>query len=320
MAIVHLWVGAAIVTAALGFAVAAWWWARGDRRSSDDVPAARLDRVRALPGFRALVRSEWNRRRIEVACLLLALVGIALLASRLVGVSDSAREMRTRDVVLCLDVSDSMKEVDLDIIDTYLALVDTFEEERIGLVMFDAYAVTAFPLTTDRAYIADQLVRAKATIKSGTVPGASAARVGSSLIGDGLMSCTQRFSADESRSRTIVWGTDNLVSGDAIYSVPEAAKHAADANIMVFAIAPKGVPIAAIDELATVLTATRGDVLTLAPGGSTNVATISAAVTAQQKSAILALAQDRSFDVLWPGGLLCVFGLGGSLATCWRRP
>ncbi len=234
--------------------------------------------------------------------------------------SDAAEEMKTRDVVLCLDVSGSMTEVDDDVLATYLALTKTLTGERIGFVMFDAYAVTAFPLTTDHDYVAAQLALARKQISAGPIAGAAAPRVGSSLIGDGLATCVQQFDQEEQkRSRTIVFGTDNLVSGDSIYTVAEAAKQATDSAVMVFAVMPAGSEPAQVEDLTKAVEPTGGDTLLVQPGKETNPALISEAIKAQQKSAILATAQDRSFDLIWPGALLFLAGLGGSLAANRRR-
>ena len=321
MDVIQWWVGAAIVGAGLLLAAVAWWVARPRRTTRGAVPAANLDRIRALPGFHALARAEWDRRRIEVACLLLALAGTALMGSRLIGVGDDSEEMQTRDVVLCLDVSRSMSEVDADVIDTWVSLAETLDEERIGLVVFDAYAVTGFPLTTDHTYVREQLLAVKATLAEGPVAGTTAPQVGSSLIGDGLSTCLQHFDDPErERSRTVVLGTDNLVSGDSVYTVDEASEQARDADVMVFAITPRGTETRAVDELRAAVRSTTGDLLLVEPGRPANTAVISDAVESQQKSAILAMAQDRSFDRVWPGAVLLVVGLIGSLATAWRRP
>jgi Ca-activated chloride channel homolog len=319
--VIQWWVGAVVLGLAVVVAALVWWRSGPGRTAGAPVAAAGLDRVRALPGFRALVRREWGRRRLEVAFLLVAVAGTALLASRLVGVDDDARELRTREVVLCLDVSGSMAEVDADVIDTYLALVGTLEEERIGFVMFDAYAVTAFPLTNDHDYVAAQLAQAKEDIAEGGVPGAAAPQVGSSLIGDGLASCVRALpSGSGSRSRTVVLATDNLDSGDSLYTVDEAARLADDGGVMVFGVMPDGVEEPAVEELQAAAERTDGDVLTIEAGEPTNVATISSAITSQQKTALLASAQERSFDLVPPGALLLLLGLAGSLAAVWRRP
>jgi len=322
MAVIQWWVGAVVLAVAVLVTVIAWWAARPRRDDGDPVLAANLDRVRRLPLFGVLARQERNRSRIEALLLAVAVAGTALMGSRLVGVGDDAQEFRTREVVLCLDVSGSMSRLDADVIDTYLELVSRLEDERIGFVMFDAYAVTVFPLTRDKEYVGEQLLAAKKTIdQPGDVPGTTALNVGSSLIGDGLATCVQHFDQPETvRSRTVVLATDNELAGDAIYSTRQAAELARDAGIMVFGVVPKSSNPRPTDELREAVEPTAGEVITIAPGEQTNVARISSAIAAQQKYAIRALAQDRTFDRIWPGAVLLLIGLAGSLAAAWRRP
>lgn len=313
-------VGLAVLATAAAVAAAAWWLARPRRVRGSAVPASHLDRVRALPAFQALVRTEWRLRRLEAVFLTIALAGAALMGARLVGVGDDSEEMRTREVVLCLDVSGSMRHLDAEVIATYQTLVAQLEEERIGFVMFDGYAVTVFPLTGEREYIAEQLARAKAAIESGPALGVRANNLGSSLIGDGLATCVQHFDRPEDlRSRTIVLATDNQVAGDAIYTVPQARRIAQESNVMVFGIMPADNEPHATETMRAEVEKTNGEVLTIAPGEPTNVARISTAIKHRQKAALLAMAQDRSFDRVVPGAMLLLLGLAGALAASWRR-
>jgi Ca-activated chloride channel homolog len=320
VALIQGWLGAVVLGVAVVTGLLAWWLSR-PRAARRAVPGSSLDRVRALPGFQVLARGELRRRRLETAFHAVALAGVALMAARLVGVGDDSEEMRTREVVLCLDVSGSMKDLDADVIDAYLGLVDTLKEERIGFVMFDAYAVTAFPLTTEHDYVAEQLRTAQGVIERGQVPGTLAPQVGSSLIGDGLATCVQGFDRlDETRSRTIVLATDNVESGDSIYSVQQAADLARSHGVMVFGIVPAANDPEPTEELRTAVRTTHGDVLPLTPGEPANLARITTAVKAQQKSALLATAQERSYDRVAPGAALLLIGLAGSLVGGWRRP
>ncbi|MBN4668873.1 VWA domain-containing protein, partial [Pandoraea nosoerga] len=111
------------------------------------VVVAHVDRLRALPAYR-----DHARRRVR--CLVIAAVcwggaacGAGLVAARLQGIDDDDRQIRTRDVMLCLDVSGSMEGVDRQVINTYIQLADHISDDRIGFVMFDSSAVTVFPLT-----------------------------------------------------------------------------------------------------------------------------------------------------------------------------
>ncbi len=320
MALIHWWVGAVVLAAGVLVAVAAWAVARA-RPVDRGVLVAASERLRHLPSWRDVVRREARQRGIAVAGVSLALAGLALLGSRFVMVTDDSEVVRQRDVVLCMDVSGSMVPVVEDVLDTYLALVDELTEERIGFVMFDANAVTGFALTDDHDEIAVRLAAARAELLGEEpVAGTTAPSSGSSLVGDGLASCVQHFDRpDEQRARTLVLATDNLLSGDSIYTLQEAAGLALERQVMVFGVMPRGTQAHAVAELRGQASRTHGDVLLLTPGEPTNTAVISRAVAAQERSALLATAQERSFDVTAPGVLATLLGLAMATAAERRR-
>lgn len=304
------WLGVCVL-AALALAGGLAWFLRPRRGSGDDVVVATTERLRRLPSFQSRARREVRMRHWQAATMALTVVGCAVLVARTVAVSDESEEMRNRDVVLCMDVSGSMTPVVLDVMDTYASLVAELDGERIGFVMFDANAVTGFPLTDDYAQVLLRLEEIRTQVETSEVAGTRAPASGSSLIGDGLASCVQHFDRrDEKRSRTLVLASDNLLSGDSIYTLEQASDLAVDAGAMVYAVMPPSEDRAARVELATQAERTGGDVLVLDPEDETNVVVIADAVKKQEKKVILARAKSRSFDQLWPGGVLALLGLG----------
>lgn len=218
---------------------------------------------------------------LAFCCWALVLVGAALGASRVYHLSEDSPNRPSRDIVLCLDVSSSMADLDADVITSYLRLISALPDDRVGLVMFDASAVTAFPLTQDHEAVRARLEQAKSELNkvTGTTYGSS----GQSLVGDGLAACVNRFSVGEERSRTVVLATDNLVSGDPVYSTKEAAKLAADKKIMVFAVAPRQKDATATQELSDATALTGGRTLLITPGQPDNLADIAEALRSQQQ-------------------------------------
>ena len=59
--------------------------------------------------------------------------------------------------MLCLDVSGSMSEVDVEVLSVFEELLDGFEGERIGLTIFNSSPVQIFPLTDDYEFIRGHL-------------------------------------------------------------------------------------------------------------------------------------------------------------------
>ena len=238
-----------------------WWWAplvwvaaligvallvvRGVRRarSADRprLPVAHAERLTALPAYR---RALAGYRALVVGFVVCAVVLVALsaaLTARPATVTLTSPELHNRDIVLCLDVSGSMIAYDEAVLEVFGSLTEEFTGERISLVVFNASAVTYFPLTNDYDYISQQLARLGAefadddpSYNDGTLLGN-----GSSLVGDGLASCVTRFDrVQDERSRSVILVTDNIIAGEQIFSLPEAAALAADRGVRVYGINP----------------------------------------------------------------------------------
>lgn len=260
-------------------ALALWLRARRKARSAADAaPVAHSDRLTELPAYRAAVRRYRATLYGAVAVLAVVLVAAIVMSSRLVSVTSYQPEMRNRDIVLCLDVSGSMIDYDAALVRTFRDLVDEFDGERIGLVLFNASAVTYFPLTSDYAFVHEQLKYLENDLSSplseyefinGTLLGE-----GSSLIGDGLGSCVMRFDdIQKERSRSVVLATDNYVAGEPILTLPEAGEFAKERNVRVYGINPGDVSskdyIASFaEEMEEVVLGTDGGYFALADPGA----------------------------------------------------
>ena len=178
------------------------------------------------PSFARIVRRYFRLIGAEVA--LVAVVGVAglLLAMRPLSAQPLQRQSLSRDIMLCLDVSGSMKELDENILRHFSEIAEGLPGDRIGLTIWNGAAISVFPLTEDANYVdgmlefaVDQLNRGARSFVMGTEEG------GSSLIGDGLASCVFRFDRlDEERARSIVFATDNALAGEPLVSLSEAAQ------------------------------------------------------------------------------------------------
>src|SRR5690625_6461369 len=84
---------------------------------------------------------------------------------------------------------------------------------------------------------------------------------GSSLIGDGLVNCVEAFDRkDEERSRSVIFATDNELAGDPLFTLDEAAQHAIDREVRVYALAPSRYFFPAyLEELEAAVDSTGGD-------------------------------------------------------------
>lgn len=215
-------------------------------RRADAWPAAlvsRAERLRALPSFRAAVR-----RRTALLSGIVALGAIAVLLGGVVAARPMAPKTvqpvnASRDIMLCLDVSGSMSDVDVEVLSVFEELLEGFEGERIGLTIFNSSPVQVFPLTDDYAFVKEQLQNVRSSFDYvdetpehwvGTLNGP-----GASLIGDGLAACTMRFDhQDDERSRSVILATDNELAGASILTLDEAAQYAKAQRVRVFALNP----------------------------------------------------------------------------------
>ncbi|MFP1602866.1 VWA domain-containing protein [Microbacterium sp. 2216-1] len=236
-------IAAAVVLVAIVVGVALGLRSRAARNAAPAALVSRAERLRALPAFRASVG-----RRMTALSGILALGVIATLLAGVVAARPmSAQTVQpvntSRDIMLCLDVSGSMTEVDVEVLTVFDELLDSFEGERIGLTIFNSSPVQIFPLTDDYAFVREQLQRMRESFDYldetpehwvGTLNGP-----GASLIGDGLAACTMRFDhLDDERSRSVILATDNELAGASILTVEEAAQYARAQQVRVFALNP----------------------------------------------------------------------------------
>lgn len=159
-----------------------------------------------------------------------------------------------RDIMLCLDVSSSVDNLNKRLVDKLKDMVKNLNGERFGIIIFNTSPVLISPLTDDYEYIIEQLDMIETCLdrrnsgdfsiddfyyyeylQSGTL--VDNEERGSSLIGDGLASCVFHFSEDEKeRPKIVILSTDNDVYGQELITLPEAAKLCAKRDIVVYGI------------------------------------------------------------------------------------
>jgi Ca-activated chloride channel family protein len=290
------WLVGVLAVAVVGLLV---WWALAPRRRTPQGAAyvAHAARLRALPRYRTLVRRRVALGAAISLAALIACSGAILLGGRMQHTLRTDQEESSRDIMLCLDSSASMIDIDLQVLQQFQLIVDGLHGDRVGLTIWNASAVTVFPLTDDYAFIDDQLTQAEqafanpdpfsaaySTFTAGTVLDSSH---GASLAGDGLASCVQRFDrGDEHRSRAVVLATDNDPYGKGIFTLAQASAYAAEHHVVVHGIcAPSTAsrPVA-LDEFKNGAVRTGGTFALLGQDGS--VATVVGAIEALEAKRI----------------------------------
>ena len=328
MELARWWVLPLVAAAALvtGFALRR----RAARRSRDEAGDARAqvansDLLTALPGYgRALAR---YRGLLRAACVLLIglVAGAALLAARPIGTDTVAPDTRSRDIVLCLDVSNSMATSDVALLDTFMTLVGTFTSERVGLVLFASSPVQVFPLTDDYAYVTEQLTAVRDAYGSGNTGSQAWAGTtlgeGTSVISDGLATCLTSFDRPrDRRPRSVVLATDNYAAGPQRFTLEDTARIAITRNIRVYGLNPEDpTGSASTPEAASyqaTMRATAGEYFGL--DDPTQVPRIVAAIGAEESARFTGAPRLVQFDQ--PGVVVGVVALAllGYLALMWR--
>lgn len=182
---------------------------------------------------------------IKTICILL-IFAFAVLTARIFSTKEHKEEIYNRDIMLCLDVSGSVWELDKEIITTFVDIVDNLKDERFGLSVFNASPINVIPLTTDYNYSTSMLKEISKNMEEGDVSSSSAIFIGSaagsrgtSLVGTGLAYCANTFKKNDDRTKIIIFATDNELAGTDIISLEEAANYSKENDIKVYTIGTK---------------------------------------------------------------------------------
>lgn len=191
------------------------------------------------------------------AVIFICVLTSSIMTSRVVKTRTEDNAVYNRDIILCMDISTSVNDLNKELVETYKEVVKSLNGERFGISIFNTSSYTLVPLTEDYDYITENLNTLSEALNNnttdhhgeeylyynryllyGTLVGNNTR--GSSLVGDGLASCIFDFpDLDEERSRIIVFSTDNDVQGKEYINVTDAAKLAKKKGIVVYSVAPK---------------------------------------------------------------------------------
>lgn len=207
-------------------------------------------------------------RIITTICLLASIAVGFILIARPVNIDTVSPEIHNRDIMLCLDISSSVDQLNLDVVGQLKEVVKELDGERFGITIFNGKAVLLVPLTTDYEFVLDSLDHLENSIKTSLqvtgdlslgdylsminkidmdtynykYDGTYADRDGeSSLIGDGLACALFSFpdlKTNDERSRMIIFTTDNELNGNPYVSVEEAAALCKKNDVKIFAVTP----------------------------------------------------------------------------------
>ncbi|SFC60572.1 hypothetical protein [Butyrivibrio sp. YAB3001] len=240
--------------------------------------ASNTSLIKSSPIYKALNR----RYRVLMGVLICAFIGSVVSALVLVArpfkTQDIYSGVKKRDIIICMDVSYSLYELNSEITDYLKGVVKGLAGDRIGISIFNTSSVTFVPLTDDYDYVAyklDELSEYFSLQKElyeeiydhyeyvEDMPDNVAARYyelrdkldyydagtlynnmdrGSSLIGEGLGSALYSFPyiGDSERTRVIIMSTDNQLNSFSreIMNLREASDYCKSNKVTLFSIFP----------------------------------------------------------------------------------
>ena len=212
--------------------------------------ALRRRRIRRF-GDETLVRSlmpSWSGAKGWIRIILWDLAFLCFvigIAHPQMGAKLKEHEAKGAEIMICLDVSNSMLSQDyspsrLDRAKLAISrVVDKLQGDRIGLIIFAGTSFVQLPITTD--YVSAKMFLGN--IDTGSVP------VQGTAIGDAILTAAKSFSAQSEKSRAIIVITDGENHED---DAVDAARQAAELGIKIYTVGVgslRGQPIPVNGEL-----------------------------------------------------------------------
>ncbi len=242
------------------------------------VKAANTGRIRNSKLYKSLN----TRYRVLTVIMLAGIVGSIVaslfLAARPYKTDDVVSGVKKRDIILNLDVSYSLYDLNSEITDYLKGVVAGLQGDRFGINIFNTSSVTYVPLTDDYDYVIERLDELNEyftwqkeyyedfVLKYDDFSYMSEEEVerytelnemldyfeagtlynnyskGSSLIGEGLGTALYSFPylGNSERTRVIIMSTDNELNafGREVLNLQEAANYCKKNNVTVFGIFP----------------------------------------------------------------------------------
>ncbi len=192
---------------------------------------ARLARI-GDPALVARLMPGWSSSKgwVRVVLFDLAFMFFVIgLARPQIGAKLEERKTKGAEIMICLDVSNSMLARDyspnrLERAKLAIArITDKLQDDRIGLIVFAGSSFVQLPITSD--YVSAKMFLR--SIDTGSVP------VQGTAIGDAILTAARSFSSQSEKSRAIIVITDGENHED---DPVDAAKQAAGLGIRIYTI------------------------------------------------------------------------------------
>lgn len=171
-----------------------------------------------LPSYQKMSKRSARLVWAERVVVALMFVGVLLLVARPQAVVTSYNQEKSRDTVLCIDVSGSMKQYIPLALDTLEQIYKQNPTDRYSIVLFAGRGFTVLPLTRDRVAIQQKIDKLRDVYVNQNDPNYSFRGLfgWGTDIGEGLLTAVQRFDDLKTyKTRNIVLMSDlDQIGGD----------------------------------------------------------------------------------------------------------
>lgn len=121
------------------------------------IRAANTQKIRNTALYKKLTGRYNILRGVLIASLIASIISCLVLAARPYRTDEVMNGVKKRDIILCLDVSYSLYDLNYEITDYLKGVVAGLKGDRIGVNIFNTSTVTYVPLTDDYDYVITKL-------------------------------------------------------------------------------------------------------------------------------------------------------------------
>ncbi|MBR5419113.1 VWA domain-containing protein [Candidatus Saccharibacteria bacterium] len=206
-----LFILSSLATGAIAFI--AWYRYRINslkRGKKNAAVIAHTSSIKQLPAYKKAVKRYYCLLAAAAICLAATLFSFTAIAARPTEIRASRNANKTRDIILCMDVSGSMYDYQNNILSHIKTIVDSMDGERLGITIFDSVAVNVLPLSDDYVAVNDTIENLRLNFEKFAYVSRGGVN-GYSNIGEGVMGCINSFDIlGDGHTQSIIFATDNI--------------------------------------------------------------------------------------------------------------
>lgn len=225
-----------LITGAIAFL--AWYRYRINsikRSKKHAAVIAHTSSIKQRPAYKKALKQYYILLGTAAFFLASTLFSFAALAARPIEIRADRNINKTRDVVLCLDVSGSMSKYSDELLRHLADLVKGFSGERIGITVFDSVAINLLPMSDDYGAVDEVMSNLSGYFQQyrTTIGRASS----TSNVGEGVMGCINSFDTlGDGRTQSIIIMTDNIQPNKTKITLPQAVAYGKKYGISFYGI------------------------------------------------------------------------------------